>query len=132
MENLFIEYNSLFSFDETVSKLTDTILEGGWRNPATHDLQATLAKSEIDVLPVKVIELCNPFIASKVLTGDDTRIYANMLPCRISVYNKSDGKTYISIMNFNILATQIGGITEMAMNEAYEASKSIIEKISVA
>jgi len=132
MDNLFVEYTSLYTFDETVAKLTDSVFDGGWKNPATHDLQATLAKSNIEILPVKVIELCNPSIAYKVLKGDDTRIYANMLPCRISVYNKSDGKTYISIMNFAVLAQQIGGITEIAMNEAYEISKILISKITVA
>lgn len=132
MENLFIESLSLHPFDETIEKLSETILAAGWKMPATHDLQATLAKSEIEVLPVKVIELCNPSIASKVLKGDETRIYANMLPCRISVYNKTDGKTYISIMNFGILAQQIGGITEIAMNEAFDMSKSIIAKMTIA
>jgi len=131
MENLFLEYSSLYKFDETVEKLTEIILSSGWKNPATHDLQATLAKNDIEVLPVKVIELCNPSIASKVLKGDETRIYANMLPCRISVYNKTDGNTYISIMNFGILAQQIGGITEIAMNEAFEVSKIIISKIII-
>jgi len=131
MDNLFIEYRSLYSFDQTVEQLLETIIAAGWKNPATHDLQATLAKSDIEILPVKVVELCNPSIASKVLKDDETRIYANMLPCRISVYNKLDGNTYISIMNFSLLSHQIGGTTAMAMNEAYEASKTIIAKIGV-
>jgi len=37
-----------------------------------------------------------------------------------------------TIMNFAVLAQQIGGITEIAMNEAYEISKILISKITVA
>ena len=131
MENLFLEYRSLYKFDETVEKLTEKILSSGWKNPATHDLQATLAKSEIEVLPVKVIELCNPKIAANILTDSDTRLYSSMLPCRISVYEKADGNTYLSLMNAVEIANQIGGSAADTMILAFDESIKFIQEVAV-
>jgi len=119
MENIFIENESLYDFDQTVNKLSETILHGGWNISVTLDLQATLSKNGIEVLPVKVIELCNPTLASQILDNSDTRIYSSMLPCKISVYEKDNGKTYISILNTGALASQIGGTVEEVMIEAF-------------
>ncbi|MEI8085487.1 MAG: DUF302 domain-containing protein [Paludibacter sp.] len=131
MENLFLEYRSLYKFDETVEKLTEKILSSGWKNPATHDLQATLAKSEIEVLPVKVIELCNPKIAANILTDSHTRLYSSMLPCRISVYEKADGNTYLSLMNAVEIANQIGGSAADTMILAFDESIKFIHEVAV-
>jgi len=119
MENIFIENVSLYDFDQTVSQLSETILKGGWNISVTLDLQATLSKNGIEVLPVKVIELCNPTLAAQILKNSDTRIYSSMLPCKVSVYQKDNGKTYISILNTGVLASQIGGTVELVMIEAF-------------
>ena len=74
MENLFIESQSRYSFDQTVEKLSDIILNGGWNISVILDLQASLGKSNIVVLPVKVIELCNPKLASRILQKSETRL----------------------------------------------------------
>ena len=131
MENLFLEYRSLYQFDETVEKLTEIILSSGWKNPATHDLQSTLAKNDIEVLPVKVIELCNPKIAANILTDSDTRLYSSMLPCRISVYDKADGKTYVSLMNAVEIAKQISGNAAETLMIAFDESVKFIQTIVV-
>lgn len=125
----FIEKTSRFDFDQTVEKLNGAITDAGWRIPATHDLQATLQKNGYEVLPLKVIELCNPRIASLLLSHDEYRIYSNMMPCRISVYTKTDNKTYISILNAGAMAQQLGGEVEKAMKEAFDASMQFIEQV---
>jgi len=127
-KKMFIEYSSIYDFEQTIEKLSTEILNGGWKISVTHDMQGTLNKSGIEVLPVKVIELCNPKLASQILKGSDTRIYSTMLPCRISVYQKDDGKTYISMINSPAMASQIGGIVEKVMNDAFlQAEKFIME-----
>jgi uncharacterized protein (DUF302 family) len=35
-----------------------------------------------------------------------------MVPCKIAIYEKSDGETYISIMNMNLLGTAFGDIVK--------------------
>lgn len=130
MENMFFESESKFGFDETVEKLSNIIVEGGWRVTHTHDLKETMRKNSFEVHPVKVIELCNPKYAYRLLSVDELRIFSNMMPCRISVYEKVDGKTYVSRMNSALFASQIGGVVEEVMSGAYRDAEEFIKKVS--
>lgn len=128
-ENMFLENVSPFNFSETVDKLNEQITEKGWKLITTHDLQETLKKNGKDVLAVKVIATCNPNYAYKLLSNDEERIISSMLPCRISVYEKSDGKTYISRMNAAIFAKQLGGLIEQVMIEAFNDTETMISTV---
>ena len=130
MDNMFFESKSKYGFDETVEKLNGIIAEAGWRVTHTHDLKETMTKNGFEVLPVKVIELCNPKYAYRLLSADELRIYANMMPCRLSVHEKADGKTYVSRMNSALFASQIGGVVEEVMSGAYRDAEEFIKKVS--
>lgn len=131
MEQMFYENSSKYGFDETVSKLSELITEGGWRVIQILDLQEIMKKNGKDVLPVKVIELCNPGYAYRLLSDNSLRLYSNMLPCRISVYEKADGSTYVSRMNAEMLSSQIGGVAQKVMTDAFKDAESFIKKVSV-
>ena len=98
------EKESLFGFNETVEILTTAATDREWGNPATHDLQQTLAKSGKSVRPVKVIEICKPAYSGEMLEKSDERIVSVMMPCRISVYEKADGKIYVATVNGRLFA----------------------------
>ena len=62
----------------------------------THDLHATLNAKGVPFAPeCRVLEVCNPQQAGKVLTQDMDMNMA--LPCRVSVYEK-DGVTHIGTL----------------------------------
>ncbi len=127
---MFVESKSKYGFDETVEKLSEAITEGGWRVLHTHNLQETMIKNGYnDVLQTKVIELCNPKLAHQLLSKEDLRIYSNMMPCRMSVYEQTDG-TYISRMNIKMLASQIGGKVEEIMSVAFTQAEDFVSKLS--
>lgn len=126
---MFIENESKYGFSETVDKINAGLLENDWRITATHDLQEIMKNNDKVVLPVKVIETCKPSHAYKILVLDAERVAASMMPCRISVYEKSDGKTYISRMNAKILAKQMGGIIDEVMSEAFVEIEGMINKV---
>ena len=127
---MFIEYESKYSMDETIEILSETITNGGWKISIIHDLQETLRKNSIQVLPLKVIELCNPKYSSQILGADDLRIYSSLMPCRISVYEKADGKTYLSTMDAKQMSEQIGGLVQKVMAEAYKDISGDISVVS--
>ena len=129
MENLFLEVQSAYNFDQTVQKLTETILSAGWKVTHVHDLQETMRKNQFEVLPVKVMELCKPAYSVKLLQGDAERLYSSMMPCRISVYDKSDGNTYVSLMNSGPVAASVGGVVEHVMTDAFNESQIFIQSI---
>lgn len=127
---MFLEFQSKFEFDATVSKLIETIENASWKVQITHDLQQSLKNKGYEVPAVKVIELCNPNVAQLILSKDDERIYSNLMPCRISVYEKSDGITYLSLMNAGVMASQIGGVVEEAMSKAFEESMGFVKSVT--
>lgn len=131
MEQMFYENSSKYGFEETVVKLSEIIAEGGWKVIQVLDLQEIMKKNGKEILPVKVIELCKPDYAYRLLSDDGLRLYSNMLPCRISVYEKSDGSTYVSRMNAEMLSSQIGGVAQEVMTNAYSDAEVFIKKVSV-
>ncbi|HAR38367.1 MAG: hypothetical protein A2W86_08830 [Bacteroidetes bacterium GWD2_45_23] len=132
MEAMFFENRSRYGFDETVNRLSEIVPENGWKVIQILDLQETMRKNGKEVLPVKVVELCKPDYAYQLLSDDALRIYANMMPCRISVYQKTDGQTYLSRMNSAMFAAQLGGVMQDVMGHAFSDAEGFIKQIAVA
>jgi uncharacterized protein (DUF302 family) len=128
---LIIEQVSPFDVATTVEKLIAAANEKEWQNPAVHNLQQSLAKAGKKVKPVQVIEICKPEFSGKMLEKNHERIASILMPCRISVYEKDDGKTYVALLNMETMAANmpytiidaIKGATE----ETFEIVKSVIE-----
>ncbi len=131
MNTMFFENISRYGFDETVNRLSEIVAENGWKVIQILDLQETMRKNGKEVLPVKVMELCKPDYAYRLLSDDALRIYANMMPCRISIHQKADGQTYVSRMNSAILAVQMGGVVQEVMSGAFTDAEDFIRKISI-
>ena len=127
---MILENESKFSsFDETVAKFEESVKEHNWKIPTTHDLQKTMAKFGKDVRAVKVIELCHPDHAGKILEKSDERIVSSLMPCRIAIYEKSDGKIYISRMNSGMMASTMDGVIPEVMKEAAAENEEILKAI---
>ena len=126
MENMILEYQSKYSFEETIEILAETITNEGWKISIIHDLQQIMKNNSFHVLPVKVIELCNPKYSSQILLNSNVRMYSALMPCRISVYEKDDGKTYLSTIDSASLANEIGGIVKEVMTNAFKDTRHFI------
>ena len=121
---MIIEQLSPYDFDKTVELLTQAAAQKEWQMPAIHDLQNSLAKSGKAVKPVKVIEICKPKFSGQMLEKNDERIVSVMMPCRISVYLKDDGKTYVALINGSAL---VGGMPENVKSVMTEASDEVFK-----
>lgn len=125
--SLFPENESKFDFDTTVNRLVAEIGKRSWNISSTHDLQQTLKKHGRDVLPVKVLAICHPNHSGQILEKDDERVISCMMPCRISIYQKSDGKTYISRMNPSMMAQMLDPLTSKVMQGSAADVEEIIK-----
>jgi uncharacterized protein (DUF302 family) len=126
---MLVEDVSKYDFDTTHLMLEKSIIEHDWKVPAVHDLQATMEKFGMKVRPVKVFELCHPSHAGKILNADNERIVSSLMPCRVAIYEKEDGKTYISRMNSALMASMMGGLIKEVMAEAYRENEIILNAI---
>ena len=121
---MIIEHVSPFNVPVTVEKLIEVAKHKGWQNPAVHNLQQSLAKSGKDVLPVEVVEICKPDYSGSMLEKNDERIVSVLMPCRISVYEKTDGNTYVALLDMSQLTD---GMTETATKAVHAASDESFE-----
>lgn len=127
---LIIEEISRYDFANTVEKLVSEAERREWKVPFVHDLQQSLAKSGKDVKPVKVIEICKPEYSGKMLELNDERIISVMMPCRISVYEKEDGKTYIALVNTGNMSSQLPDNIASVMKSAADESLEIVKSVT--
>lgn len=125
-----IERSSHHDFDKTVDQLVAEAEQRDWKVQAIHDLQQSLAKSGKTVKPVKVIEICKPAYSGQMLELNDERIMSVMMPCRISVYVKDDGRTYIALIDGAEMAAgqpeKIAKIMKAASDETMEIVNTAI------
>ena len=129
MDNMFIENKSRFNFEETILKLTEAVSKSDWKLIHMHNLEQLMLNNGHEVLPAKVMEICAPSFAFKLLSKDEERIYSNMMPCRLSVYEKSDGKTYVSRMNIEQFASSMGGVIQEVMTTAFRGAEGFINQV---
>lgn len=127
---LVIEQKSKFDFGKTVDLLIAEAGRREWNVPAVHDLQQSLAKSGKTVKPVKVIEICKPRYSGQMLELNDERIISVMMPCRISVYEKEDGKTYVGLINAGDLAIGLQATIARVMKEASDETFEIVRTVT--
>jgi len=126
---MFKESKSHLDFDNTVGKIENAVTDKGWKIPAVHDLQATMKKFEKDVRPVKVFEICHPDHSYNILARNDERMVSNMMPCRISVYEKEDGSIWISRMNSGIVAKPMTKVIRETMSLAADDVEMVIAEV---
>ena len=128
---MVVEKLSRFDFSTTVDKILAEAERRDWKIPAVHDLQQSLAKSGKEVKPVKVIEICKPQYSGKMLELNDERIMSVMMPCRISVYLKDDGKTYLALLKGDDMAEgqppAIAEVMKAASDETFEIVKAVTD-----
>jgi uncharacterized protein (DUF302 family) len=130
MEKVVLEKKSRFGFSETVETLLVKAGKRNWQIPAVHDLQQSLAKSGKSVRPVKVVEMCKPEYSGQMLELSDERIISVMMPCRISVYEKDDGLTYIGLMNTSNIISGLPAIIARVMKEASGETLEMVSEMS--
>ena len=118
------EYQSPLSLEETVQKISDNALAKNWVVSEIKPLHKSVAKhGGGDLPPVMLVNLCEAHHAYKILKEDANKIVSVMMPCTVSVYQKSDGKAYIGTMNAGLLGKMFGGVVAEVMGGAVAADQ---------
>lgn len=126
---MLVEDPTQYDFDTTVEIFEQKVDEAGWSVLKTHDMQETLAGHGHDVMKVKIFELCSAKYSADILKLDDERIVTPLMPCRVAIYEKSDGVTYISRMDSELLARPFGGVINEVMQQAASEIEVVIAEV---
>lgn len=116
------------SVEQASADLDAAVKKHGFGVLHTYDLKQTLAGKGVD-LPheCRILEVCNPRQAARVLSADMDMNMA--LPCRISVYEQG-GKTRIGMVRPTALLASLSespGLREVA-EEVEQATIRMIEE----
>ncbi len=123
---MMLEDRSPYDFEQTVETFEREVTEGGWSVLQVHDMQEVLAGHGHEVAAVKIFELCSSQYSAEILTLDDERIVSPLMPCRVAIYEKSNGNTYIARMNSELMARPFGGVINSVMQTAAVETEEII------
>ncbi|MCC5925616.1 MAG: DUF302 domain-containing protein [Bacteroidetes bacterium] len=126
---MMMEDESRYDFETTVQIFEEKTLEAGWSVVVTHDMQEILQGHGHDVIGVKIFELCSSRYSAEILKLDDERIVTPMMPCRIAIYEKSDGKTYVARMDSQLMAKPFGGVINDVMQKAAAEMEAVVAQV---
>ena len=121
---MLTERLSPYGVDETVAKITANAEAESWVVSTIQPLHKSVKKhGGGDLPPVILINLCQANHAYNILKEDDNKVISVMMPCTISVYQKSDGQVYVGTMNAGLLGTMFGGTVAEVMGGAVAAQQ---------
>lgn len=125
---MFEERVSPFGMEETIARIQHNIQATGkgWslsglRNPA----RAVQADGG-NTLPVMMVEACSTKYSKPILNDDRVRFLSILMPCKISVYKKGDGKVYIGNMNAGLMGKMFGPLVGDIMGQVADDQKQFL------
>jgi uncharacterized protein (DUF302 family) len=113
---MFKETPSPFGLEETVARIQQNIqgVGNGWSLIGLRDPAKAVQFDGGNTLPVMLIEACSTKYSGPILKDDSVRFLSLLIPCKVAVYKKNDGKVYIGTMNAGLVGrlfgSNVGGI----------------------
>ncbi|CAA6811550.1 MAG: Unknown protein [uncultured Sulfurovum sp.] len=110
----FKEVTVPHSFEKTVRLLETRInKQKGWHVTNVIDQQKeVLVNGGDDIGKVKIIKFCNAKLSGMMLADDASKFMAAKMPLSIAVYEKSDGRVTIGLMNGYVMSRLFAGTRE--------------------
>lgn len=126
---MFEERVSPFTVEETVARIQQNVQAAGngWALFGLRYPARPVEAEGVSVLPVMAIEACSPKYSGPILKDDKVRFLSLLMPCKISVYKKSDGKVYIGTMNAGLIGKFFGPLVAETMEGVIADQKKFLE-----
>lgn len=123
-------WKSNFSFDETVSKLSDAAPKNNWHIPDTRDLQELWKSQGIEDAPkIKILYFCNAQGGSAITKDDELKSMTVIMPMGVSVYETSKGEIEVAAMNIGMMSGMFTGIVKETLSNSADNFENCIQEI---
>lgn len=125
---MFEERESPFTVEETVARIQHNVQAAGngWALSGLRYPARPLEAEGMNALPVMLIEACSTKYSGPILRDDHVRFLSLLMPCKIGVYKKSDGKVYIGIMNAGLIGKLFGPLVGETMSHVVKDQESFL------
>jgi uncharacterized protein (DUF302 family) len=126
---MFTERQSPFDMEETVARIQQNIQQAGngWELSGLRNPARAVQKDGGNVLPVLMIEACSTKYSKPILNDDTVRFLSILMPCKVSVYKKNDGKVYIGTMNAGLMGKMFGPLVGEVMGHVADDQKKFVQ-----
>jgi hypothetical protein len=74
-----------------------------------------------------MVEACSTKYSGPILKDDNIRFLSILMPCKVSVYKKNDGKTYIGMMNAGLMGKMFGPMVGEIMGKVAADQAKFVE-----
>jgi uncharacterized protein (DUF302 family) len=126
---MFNETPSPFGMEETVARIQHNVQAtgNGWSLSGLRNPARAVQSDGGNVLPVMMVEACSTQYSAPILKDDATRILSILMPCKITVYKKNDGKVYVGTMNAGLMGKLFGPtVSEIMTKVAADQKKFLV------
>lgn len=125
---MFSEQVSPFTVEETAARIQQNIQAAGngWSISGLRNPAKPVEAEGGNVLPVLLIEACSTKYSGPILKEDSVRFLSLLMPCKIGVYKKSDGKVYIGILNAGLIGRLFGPLVGDIMDQVVADQKKFL------
>lgn len=127
MPALFLEDPSPKPLVPTVKAFRAAVEDAGWSILGVTNMAGILSERGFTLHPVLVFDACSGQYSSDLLSRDETRFVASMIPCRVAIYQTSTGKVIISRMNSVAMGGMVGGHAGDVIRKSGEEMELIIQ-----
>lgn len=127
MPALFLEDTSPKSLVATTAAFQESVKSAGWSVLGVTNMAGILSERGFTLHPVLVFDACSGKYSADLLSKDETRFVASMIPCRVAIYQTSTGKVVISRMNAVAMADMVGGHAGTVIKKSGEEMEQIIQ-----
>lgn len=126
---MFWEIPSPFGVEETAARIQQNIQNAGngWALAGLRNPAKAVEADGGNALPVIMVEACSTKYSGPILRDDKVRFLSILMPCKISIYKKNDGKTYIAGMNAGLMGKMFGPLVGEVMGHvAKDQAKFVV------
>jgi len=125
---MFNERVSPFGVEETVARIQHNIeaTGNGWSLSGLRNPARAVQGDGGNTLPVLMVEACSTKYSKPILNEDSVRYLSILMPCKISVYKKNDGKVYIGTMNAGLMGKMFGPLVGDVMGQVAEDQQKFL------
>jgi len=127
---MIVTKESMFGMYETVEMIDKQADENGWAVAKIWDMTERMEKAGFEDSPaVKVLELCHAENSYNVLKNEEDMFISAIMPCRMAVYEYSNGRTFISRMNIGLVSRFFSPNVRRVMKGVADDDEKILDGI---